>query len=152
MYLLKLLHLLAVVLWVGGMFFAYTALRPAAVEVLQPPERLRLWDGVFRRFLRWVWVAVILLLTTGMVLINWYGGVYNSPHFVQAMLILGTLMVLFFVIVYFAGYRRLHKLVAEEQWPAAGMVLGKMRQLIGINLALGITTICVVGFGRAGFF
>ncbi|MEJ1958254.1 MAG: hypothetical protein WDM70_01360 [Nitrosomonadales bacterium] len=43
----KLLHLLAVILWVGGMFFAYVVLRPSAVEILQSPERLRLWDKVF---------------------------------------------------------------------------------------------------------
>ncbi|PIU17095.1 MAG: hypothetical protein COT19_02630, partial [Gallionellales bacterium CG08_land_8_20_14_0_20_59_87] len=50
----KLIHLLAVLVWVGGMFLAYVVLRPAAVEVLQPPQRLQLWDSVFRRFFNWV--------------------------------------------------------------------------------------------------
>ncbi len=48
------LHVLAAVLWVGGMFFAWMVLRPAAVAVLQAPERLRLWAEVFRRFVQWV--------------------------------------------------------------------------------------------------
>ena len=38
-----LLHLLGVVVWVGGMFFAYMALRPVAATVLGPPLRLGLW-------------------------------------------------------------------------------------------------------------
>ena len=47
---MKLVHLLSIVVWVGGMFFAYVILRPSAADILQPPERLRLWDKVFSRF------------------------------------------------------------------------------------------------------
>ena len=39
------LHLLSDVIWIGGMFLAYVAVRPAALEVLEPPQRLRLWAG-----------------------------------------------------------------------------------------------------------
>ncbi|MGV8935022.1 MAG: hypothetical protein ACOH1I_10380 [Gallionellaceae bacterium] len=53
--LMKMIHLLAVIVWVGGMFFAYVVLRPSAAEVLQPPERLRLWDKAFNLFFNWVW-------------------------------------------------------------------------------------------------
>ncbi len=48
--LLYALHVLAATVWVGGMFFAWMVLRPAAVAMLQAPERLRLWTDVFRRF------------------------------------------------------------------------------------------------------
>ncbi|KAG1694742.1 Bifunctional purine biosynthesis protein PurH [Nymphon striatum] len=44
------LHVLAVVIWVGGMFFAHQALRPAAVSTLEPPLRLQLWVATFKRF------------------------------------------------------------------------------------------------------
>ena len=40
---LVVLHLLAALVWVGGMFFAHTALRPTAASVLQPPERKLGW-------------------------------------------------------------------------------------------------------------
>ena len=70
----KLIHLLAALVWVGGMFFAYVVLRPVAVEVLEPPQRLRLWEGVFRRFFVWVWVAVAILLGSGSYLIVQLGG------------------------------------------------------------------------------
>lgn len=43
------LHSLAAAVWVGGMFFAYMALRPAA-GALEPPQRLTLWRGTFDRF------------------------------------------------------------------------------------------------------
>jgi len=43
------LHLLAAIVWVGGMFFAHLVLRPAAME-LEPAQRLALWLRVFDRF------------------------------------------------------------------------------------------------------
>ena len=43
-------HILSVVIWVGGMFFAYMAMRPAAASVLEPPKRLSLWLPTFKRF------------------------------------------------------------------------------------------------------
>ncbi|EFK95682.1 membrane protein [sediment metagenome] len=43
--LLKALHVLAVVLWVGGMAFAHFFLRPA-LATLEPPHRLRLMHVV----------------------------------------------------------------------------------------------------------
>ena len=45
-------HLLGAIAWVGGMFFAYFCLRPAAMEVLDPPRRLPLWSATFARFFR----------------------------------------------------------------------------------------------------
>ena len=60
------LHVLAIVVWVGGMFFAHQALRPAAVSTLEPPLRLQLWVATFKRFFPWVWVCVIIVLATGL--------------------------------------------------------------------------------------
>ena len=46
--LLKTLHVLATVLWVGGMMFAHFFLRPAVAQ-LEPPQRLRLMHGVMQQ-------------------------------------------------------------------------------------------------------
>ena len=59
------LHVISDVIWIGGMFLAYVAVRPAAIEALEPPQRLRLWTGIFRRFFPWVWASVMLILATG---------------------------------------------------------------------------------------
>ncbi len=59
------LHVLSAVIWVGGMFFAYMAMRPAVVEVVEPAQRGALWCHTLTRFFRWVWAAVALLLITG---------------------------------------------------------------------------------------
>lgn len=104
------LHLLAVVIWVGGMFFAYMALRPVAATLLEPPLRLPLWSQTFARFFPWVWVAVILLPVTGYwMILNVFGGFSTLALYIHIMQAVGILMILIFLHVYFAPYKKLRK-------------------------------------------
>ena len=88
-----LLHLFGVVVWVGGMFFAYMALRPVAAAVLEPPQRLSLWAGVFAKFFPWVWLSVVLILGSGLTMLIQLGGA-SAPLYALAMLVLGSVMML----------------------------------------------------------
>ncbi len=147
MTLFKLIHLLAALVWVGGMFFSYVVLRPAAVEVLQPPERLRLWNVVFRRFFSLLWSAIGAVLITGLYMIYQHGGLAQVPHFVQLMLILGVLMTAVFCYVFFACFVPFSLFIAKERWHEAGAILSKIRHLVALNLALGVSTIVVAKVG-----
>lgn len=142
------LHVLGIVVWVGGMFFAYMALRPVAASVLEPPQRLTLWAGVFGKFFPWVWVSVVLILLTGLHMLMKLGGA-AAPHYTLAMLVLGVAMMAIFAHVFFAPYKKLQRAVGEQNWKAGGAALGQVRRLIGINLSLGLLTIAVVFLGRA---
>ena len=139
------LHLISVVVWVGGMFVAYMAVRPTAVEVLDPPQRLKLWDGVFRRFFPWVWIAVILILGSGFFMMGEMGAV---PTYVIIMAVIGVIMSMIFMHVFFAPFGRLKRAVAAADWPAGGAALGQIRMLIGVNLTLGLMNIAVAVLGR----
>lgn len=147
MAILKLVHFLAALIWVGGMFFAYVILRPAAVDVLEPPYRLKLWDNVFRRFFYWVWGAVAVLLASGFYMIYQSGGFAHLPMHVHAMLALGLLMMAIYAHVYFACYRPFSRHVATQSWKEAGEMLGRIRKLIAVNLGLGLLTVCVAILG-----
>jgi len=142
------LHVLSVVVWVGGMFFAYMALRPVAASVLEPPQRLTLWAGVFGKFFPWVWASVVLILATGLHMLMAFGGM-AAPLYALAMLVLGVVMMLIFGHVFFAPYKKLKRAVAAQDWKAGGGALGQIRKLIGINLSIGLLTIAVVFLGRA---
>lgn len=144
----RLLHLLAVLIWVGGMFFAYVVLRPAAVDVLQPPERLRLWDNVFHRFFKWVWGAIGTILATGLYMIYQYGGMAHVARHIHVMLLLGLVMMGIYIYVYFGCYVQFNLHVAKERWKEAGAILGKIRKLIGVNVTLGLITVCVAVVGK----
>lgn len=143
------LHLLAVVVWVGGMFFAYVALRPAAAALLEPAQRLPLWAQTFARFFPWVWVAVVVLPASGYwMILNVFGGFGNLALYIHIMQAVGILMTLIFLHVYFAPYPRLRKAVAASDFAAAGKQLAIIRKLIGLNLILGMALIVVASSGR----
>ena len=63
------LHILSAVVWVGGMLFAHMFLRPVAAAHLEPPVRLPLWVGVFKRFFPFVWLSILFLPLTGYLMI-----------------------------------------------------------------------------------
>jgi len=142
------LHLLAAVIWVGGMFLAYVCLRPAAAAVLEPPQRLALWSALFSRFFRWVWVIVVVLIVTGHWMILLYGGFAALGLHVHLMLGSGYLMMALFAHLYFAPFRRLQRAVDGADWPVAGVQLNQIRRIVGINLLLGLLTVANASGGR----
>jgi len=145
--LLSLAHILATVVWVGGMFFAHQCLRPAALAVLEPPQRLRLWRGVFSRFFVWVWASALILIGSGKWLIEAMGGGAAMPMHVHVMAGIGYLMAIIFVFIWFVPYRALRQAVDAEDWPAAAAALNRIRILVGVNLSLGLINIVVIAAG-----
>lgn len=143
------LHVLSVVIWVGGMFFAYVCLRPIAASQLEPPLRLQLWVGVFGKFFPFVWIAVILLPLTGYMMISsLYDGMGNAPLYVHLMNGTGSLMIFIYLHVFFAPYQRLKRAVAAQDWPTGAKALAQIRVLVGVNTALGLLTALIASGGR----
>ncbi|BDZ74952.1 MULTISPECIES: CopD family protein [Methylophaga] len=148
------LHLLAAVIWVGGMFFAYTALRPAAVELLTQEQRLPLWAGVLKTFFNWVWLAIATLLLTGVWMISLLGGmggVDGVGIHVHIMLLIGIFMMLIFMHVFFNPFKKLKWAVVEHDWIAGATALTQIRKLVLLNLILGLITILIASSGRYWF-
>jgi uncharacterized membrane protein len=139
-----LLHVLSAIVWIGGMFLAYVCVRPAAAEVLEPPQRLRLWTGIFQRFFPWVWACVALLVLTGFAMMGQLGKV---PHYVMAMALIGLVMAAIFVYIVFAPFAQLKAAVAGQDWKSGGPALNRIRMLVGTNLALGLLIVAVVMLG-----
>ena len=143
------LHLLAALLWVGGMFFAYVVLRPSAAA-LAPEIRLSLWSRVFARFFAWVWLSVATLLCSGIALVLLaYGGFTALSVYVRAMMASGLAMMALYTYVYFVPWRGLRAAVAAAAWAEAGKHLNQIRRLVAVNLILGVVTVTV---GVAGLY
>jgi uncharacterized membrane protein len=141
------LHALSAVVWVGGMFFAHQALRPAAV-VLEPGPRLLLWARVLGRFFAWVIGAVLLLLVSGFAMVfDVFGGFGGVGLYIQLMMVLGIVMMLLFFHLYFAPWRRFQAAVGRQDWAEGGRQLGQIRSIVTLNLILGLI---VVGIGASG--
>jgi uncharacterized membrane protein len=130
--LLKTAHVLAVVLWVGGMLFAHFFLRPS-LAVLEPPQRLKLMHAVLGRFFAAVLWATALILLSGFAMIGLAaqqvadtGGHLIWPLDWSVMAGVGILMIAIF------GHIR--------------FVLANIRSWVGANLALGMALVALVEF------
>ncbi|MEW6765203.1 MAG: CopD family protein [Pseudomonadota bacterium] len=140
------LHTLAAVFWIGGIFYSYMILRPASTQ-LEPPARLRLWDTVFSRFFRWVWLFVAVLVGSGYAdLFIRFGG-FQAPGYLHAMQLVGWIMIALYAWLYFVPFKRLRAAVAEARWADGAAAMTPIRQVMALNLGLGvlITVIGVAG-------
>lgn len=136
--LLLTLHVLAAILWIGGVFYAYMVLRPS-VPILAPPDRVKLWDQVFTRFFRWVWAFVAIILLSGYVMLfHHFGGFAHSPPFLHAMQLAGWVMIMLFIWLAVGPYEQLHREVAQQNWGEAGKAIPRIRRLVAAILITGL--------------
>jgi len=142
------LHILTAVVWVGGMFFAHQVLRPSAGP-LDPATRLPLWHRVFSRFFPLVWISIAILLVSGYFMIfRGFGGFSQVGLHVHIMEGIGIVMMLLFGHLFFAPWKRFNRAVAAGDLAAAAKSLHQIRQLVTINLSLGLITVVVGATGR----
>ena len=144
MQLARWLHVMGVVVWVGGMFFAHMALRPA-VQSLAPPARLSLLAATLSRFMAWVAVAVVAILASGAAMMAMLGAV---GLYVHAMAAVGLAMAVIYAYIVAVPLRVLRGGVAASDWPRAGAAMQRIRQLVAVNLVLGIAVIATAYLAR----
>ncbi len=138
-------HLLAMAAWVGGMAYTLMVLRPS-LAVLDPAARRALHGQTGRRFFLIVWHAMPLSLLTGWAMVlGVYGGFAMLPWPINVMQLLGLIMAVVFLVLFFGPWKQFRGAVGAE---AATAATAGMRRLIGINLLLGALTVVVAAFGH----
>lgn len=150
---LKTIHLLSVIVWIGGMVFVQFFLRPALMA-LAPPERVRLMHAVLGRFLKAVLLAAALILGSGAWMIARQsvqsGGLpFSLPLEWLAMALLGLLMMAILGYVRLVLYKRLTRAVMEAAWPLGGAVLAQIRTWVMVNLLLGVLIVVLMLLGAS---
>jgi uncharacterized membrane protein len=140
-------HLAGVVVWVGGMVFAAFCLRPAAAQLLQPPQRLPLWVATFAAFFRLVSVCVAVILLSGFAMLI-QTGVAAAPVGWHVMLALGLAMAGVFFWIDRVLFQRLRRHSAAGAWPPAAAALNSIRRLVALNLVLAVCTIAAAVSAR----
>jgi uncharacterized membrane protein len=141
------LHLLAINVWVGGTFFTVVIL-PHAAASLEPAERHPFMRIVFKRFFFWVWLAMMILISTGgWMIYRMFGGIINAPLYVVLMMSITLLMVCVFLLIYFGSYRLYVQSLKQENLSDSERHLDYISLLSKINMALGICVVLVIGGG-----
>jgi uncharacterized membrane protein len=95
--LLKWIHLMATVAWIGGMFSNFFVFFPATARTLEPPDALKLTARVMKRFRLLVYISMGLLLATGI----WMASMHLNSGAVQSVRIAMVGILMFKVPLYF---------------------------------------------------
>jgi uncharacterized membrane protein len=146
---LKTVHVLSIIVWIGGMVFAHFFLRPAVAQ-LEPPSRLRLMHDVLGRFFQAVLVASLLALASGVWMLGRVakevvqsGGNFTMPLAWTVMAVLGAVMVAIFMHIRFALFKRFSRAVAAQEWAAGGAALAQIRTWVSVNIGLGVAIVAL---------
>ena len=146
---LKTIHLLSVIVWIGGMVFAHFCLRPAVAK-LEAPERVRLMSDVLGRFFKIVLVAAALVLGSGSWMIgrtaahmSQAGVKFNMPLAWMLMSVLGLVMMAIFGHIRFTLYKRLAQAAKSTDWREGGMTLASIRTWVMVNILIGVLIVAI---------
>mgnify|MGYP000244486988 CR=1 FL=1 len=138
-------HLVAINIWVGGMFFIIIVLGKV-VSMLEVPAQQAFWHHILKRFFFWVWFAVIGLLGTGLGMIFYrFGDLTNTPWYIFVMACLGVSMVIIFMVIYFVFYRNFEREFNAGNIEGSRYQLRFIRRLGIVNMVLGFCVVVVIG-------
>ena len=142
---LKTLHLLAIIVWIGGMVFAHFFLRPS-LGAFEPAVRVRLMHAVL--------AAIAVTLATGLWMIGQVakqvvqaGAHFSMPLEWTIMATLGIIMMLVFGHIRWVLYPRLSRAAQAADWPAGAAALAHIRTWVLVNLGLGVLIVLVTLLG-----
>lgn len=138
-------HLVAINIWVGGMFFIIMVLGKV-VSTLEVSEQQAFWQHILKRFFFWIWLAVIGLLATGIGMIFYrFGSPADTPWYVFLMACLGISMVVIFMVIYFVFYRNFQRELKAGNIDSSLYQLRIIRRLGIVNMVLGFCVVIVIG-------
>lgn len=147
------LHVLSVVLWIGGAGFATVALIPALRRVVDTDQRIALFQAVESRFAPVARLCVIVAGATGLYMVyrldawNWF----TMPSFwwMHAMV---TVWVLFAAMLFVVEPFFVHRRFAARARAAPDAAFRSMQRLHWILVLLAVITIVGAVAGSRGAF
>ena len=144
-------HVLAVVLWIGGVAMVTTVLLPAIRRLPSGPEQLVLFDAIERRFARQARGASLVTGITGFYMVDrlelWRGFLSLTFWWLDAMV---ALWLLFTVLLFIAEPFFLHRWLAARALRLPESTFALVRRLHWVLLVLSLLTIFGAVLGAHG--
>ena len=94
-------------------------------------------------------LAILLLVASGYWMVfTTFGGFAGAGLYIHLMQMIGWLMIALFVWLFHGPWLAFKRAVDVEDWPSAGASLNRIRQIIAVNLPLGLLVVIIGGSGR----
>jgi uncharacterized membrane protein len=143
------LHLVGIVVWLGGMFFMLHCLRPS-LEAIEGPQRPKLMLDVQAKFFKMVTVALVLIWGSGMAMLSTAisNGLKPWPMSWHIMVTLALVMTLIFFYIRFSLFARANRAFGDAKPGELAPLMEKIRRAVMANMVLGFVVIAAAIFGR----
>jgi uncharacterized membrane protein len=146
------LHVLSVVLWIGGVAFVTTVLLPAIRRLRSPKDRLTLFDAIERRFAWQARVTTALAGLTGLDMLVrldlWHRFLSASYWWMHAMVVV---WLLFMVMLFVAEPLILHRWLLARAKTEPEATFRRVERLHRLLLMLSLITLVGAVAGSHGF-
>ncbi|MFT9400444.1 hypothetical protein [Acetobacter sp.] len=136
------LHILCIVVWIGGAVYATAILRPS-LSLLDNTQRNSVHLQTLGRFFKMLTHVIPTALITGWLLILHEGGFAHVPWTTNAMQGLGVIMALLFVRILTGPYQKARRAIRPQ--PAT---FDSIRSQILIIVAMGVLAVLVAAMGH----
>ena len=148
----RIVHVLAVVVWIGGVSFVTTIILPA-MRKKQPQQWLQEFDAVERRFAPQARITVLLVLLSGLYMLYRYD---LWDRFADArywwMHLMAAVWLLFAALLFVLEPLVVHRVIDRGASIAPEATLRLMLRLHGVMLALALLAILAGVAGAHGLF
>jgi uncharacterized membrane protein len=145
------IHVLFVVLWIGGVAFVTTVLLPAVRRLSAPKERMQLFDRIERRFAAQARISTAFVGLTGFYMLYrfdmWDRFRHLSFWWVHAMVVI---WLLFTVMLFILEPAFLHRWLLEQSASRPEVVFNRVEWLHRILLFISLVTVLGAVMGSHG--
>ncbi len=136
------LHLVSIIMWVGGGAYAAVVLRPS-LNLLDQTQRNSVHLQTMARFFKGLTHAIPTALITGWLLVLHEGGFANAPWTTNVMQLLGLTMAVLFARMYMGTYQKLRRAIRPQ--PSG---FDSVRKQVLLIVALGILAVLSACLGH----
>jgi len=92
----------------------------------------------------------ITIISGYFLLFGYFGGFRGAGWHVHLMHLTGLIMSIIFLAIYFSPWKAMRRALAAGDMPAAAAANERIRIMVSVNLALGLLTTAIAGWGRLG--
>lgn len=149
-------HLVATVVWIGGIILSVTAISSAAKQSLEPPAMGRFMSSFMKRFRTMIYVSIALLVVTGVFMMfynkSYAGGMDMGNLWVLLVVVKHVFVIVLIILgVYMLEgiYPKIERLGAKGPSPKMAK-LQKLQMRIGVtNMVLGLIILALTAITGA---
>jgi uncharacterized membrane protein len=142
------LHILAPIVWLGGLFVLCVVFPPSARN-LDSKTALSLWHKILSRFFVWAWISMALILASGISIVFLrFGGFLAIPRIHRWNMAIGIPAIVLYCYLYFVPWQRSRRAMSRQDGRAAERGVTQARIIMAIILILGLVASAVSAVGR----